>query len=234
MPGSSSIVVAGHDVRVLVRLQPDAVAGAVDEQLAVAGRLDDVAGGRVDAGGGDARPGPVARRLLRRLQHLVEREEVGAGVADGVRPGRVRAVAGRHRAADVDDHRLAGPDDPVGQLVVRAGAVRPGRDDGEVHASRARRRGSRRRCPCRPRPRCVPASATAAPGRARRRSRPPPRAAPPPPPPTCACAARAGPGRPGAGRSPGIASRRARTLAAHMWSSRATAAAPREQPGDQR
>ena len=48
MPGSSELGVAGDDVRLLVRLQADAVAGAVDEVLAVAGGGDDVAGGGVD------------------------------------------------------------------------------------------------------------------------------------------------------------------------------------------
>ena len=47
--------VAGHDVGLLVRLEADAVAGAVDERDAVPAALDDVAGRRVDGLGGDAR-----------------------------------------------------------------------------------------------------------------------------------------------------------------------------------
>ena len=49
MPGSSGSVLPATMYGLLVGLQADAVAGAVDELLAVAGVGDDVAGRRVDA-----------------------------------------------------------------------------------------------------------------------------------------------------------------------------------------
>jgi len=51
-------VVAGHDVRLLVDVEPDPVAGAVEERVAVPGVLDDIAGGPIDRLGGDARVRP--------------------------------------------------------------------------------------------------------------------------------------------------------------------------------
>ncbi len=65
-------------------------------------------------------------------QHLVVRRELGRRLADAVGAGLVRAVAVGHRAADVDDDRVAGLDHAVGELVVRAGAVRAARHDDEV------------------------------------------------------------------------------------------------------
>ena len=47
-PGSSGSVLPDDDVGVLVLLHADAVARAMDELLAEAGRGDDVAGGAVD------------------------------------------------------------------------------------------------------------------------------------------------------------------------------------------
>src|SRR4030095_6101183 len=60
--GSGGFVGAGDQVRVLVLLQADAVAGAVDELLAVAGLDDRVAAGGVDRGGGGGRGGRAPRR----------------------------------------------------------------------------------------------------------------------------------------------------------------------------
>ncbi len=54
-----------------------------------------------------------------RLQHLVVGKELIRRMADRVRPGAVGAVAGRHRAADVDHDHVTVFDDPVGDLVVR-------------------------------------------------------------------------------------------------------------------
>src|SRR5436309_15397409 len=48
--------VARHQVRILVLLQADAVAGAVHEELAVAGAVDDRPGGGVDVLAGDPHP----------------------------------------------------------------------------------------------------------------------------------------------------------------------------------
>ena len=94
MPGSSGSRVARDDVRLLVRLQADAVAGAVDEVLAVAGRGDDVAGGGVDRLGGDAGPYGVARRRAgRAAAPRSSRANVGGRLADGVGAGGVGAVA---------------------------------------------------------------------------------------------------------------------------------------------
>jgi hypothetical protein len=110
------------------------VAGAVDEVRPVAAARDVVPGGGVDvlAGGAHGRRahGPGLR--------LVE-EGVGLGhvAGDGAgvhAAGDVGAVAVRRRAAEVAEHELAGLDDPVARLVVRAGGVGTGGHDGEVHA----------------------------------------------------------------------------------------------------
>src|SRR5262245_41185539 len=53
------LAVAGDQVRLLVALETDAVAGAVDEGLAVALRGDHVAGGRVDSLALDSGPDRV-------------------------------------------------------------------------------------------------------------------------------------------------------------------------------
>ncbi len=63
MPGSSTVGVALHDVGLLVGLQADAVAGAVDELLAVPAVGDHLAGRRVDRLGRD--PGAGVRRRPR-------------------------------------------------------------------------------------------------------------------------------------------------------------------------
>ena len=55
MPAAQRLVVAGDEVRLLVALEPDPVAGPMDERLAVALGVDDVARGRVDRLAGDAR-----------------------------------------------------------------------------------------------------------------------------------------------------------------------------------
>src|SRR6266540_632238 len=63
--------VAAHDVRVLVRLQPDAVAGAVHEELAVSRGADDVPRDAVDLLAGDAGANRRTGGLLGRAEHLV-------------------------------------------------------------------------------------------------------------------------------------------------------------------
>src|SRR5580658_10307374 len=127
------LAVAGHDVRVLVYLQADPVTGAVEERLAVAGLGDRLAGGRVYRLGGDARPDGGACRLLGALQDLVVGREFGRRLTDRVGAGAVRAVTRGHHAADVHHHGVAGLQDPVRYLVVRAGRVGPRGHDHEVH-----------------------------------------------------------------------------------------------------
>jgi hypothetical protein len=63
--------VAGHDVRVLVDLQADAVPRAVGEVLAVAGGRDDAASLGVDLLGGDAGPDGACGRRLRLAYQIV-------------------------------------------------------------------------------------------------------------------------------------------------------------------
>ena len=132
VPGHQGLGVAGHDVGILVGLQPDAVAGAVHEELAVAGRGDRLPGRRVDGLGGDAGPDGRARGLLGGLEHAVVLGELRRRLADGVGAGAVRAVAAGHGPADVHHDHVAGLEDPPGRGVMRAGGVRPGRHDREV------------------------------------------------------------------------------------------------------
>jgi hypothetical protein len=92
-----------------------------------------VTGGAVDVLRGASWPDGLAGLVLGVLEHAVVAGEPGGRLADRVRPGAVRAVAGRHRAADVDHHDVPAAENTVGDLVVRAGGVRPGADDHEVH-----------------------------------------------------------------------------------------------------
>ena len=79
------------------------------------------------------RPDRGAGGLLGVEQHLVVGGELGGRLADRVGPGAVRAVARGHGAADVHDHGVAGGQDPVRHLVMRAGGVRSRGHDHEVH-----------------------------------------------------------------------------------------------------
>ena len=103
--------------------------GPVEERLAVALGLDRAARGGIDRLAGDARADRPRRRRLGAVQDAEQVAEplVGAlrriAAGDPQRPRDVRAVAAE-RAADVEDDRLAGLDDPVGRLVVRRGRVR--------------------------------------------------------------------------------------------------------------
>ena len=87
---------------------------------------------RVDSSRGHAGTHRAARGRLGAPQHRVVLEEIGRRLADDVGAGGVGAVALSGRAADVDHHRVAGLDDPIGHLVVRAGPVGAGADDDEV------------------------------------------------------------------------------------------------------
>ena len=161
-----------------MRLQADAVAGAVDEVLAVAGRGDEVARGGVDRLGGHAGPdGAHGGVLGLRAAPRSTSTKSGGRLADDVGAGRSRsssrsAWCRRCRPRPGRRARSPGRD-----LVVRAGAVGPGADDDEVDRARGPRRRSPRRCRGRPRARCGPAAATRPSGRARGRSPRRPRAA---------------------------------------------------------
>src|SRR6185437_9630919 len=111
--------VALDDVRVLVRLKADTVAGAVDEPLAVAGVGDDPARRPVDALGGDAGLDADGGRFLGVVEDLEVLREFVRSAADRVGASAVGAVARRHRPADVNHDDVAVLDDPVGDLVVR-------------------------------------------------------------------------------------------------------------------
>src|SRR6056297_3882682 len=63
--------VARHDVGILVDVDADAVAGAVDEVLPVAGVGDHLAGSPIDLGGDGARPHGLDGRILGRLEYSV-------------------------------------------------------------------------------------------------------------------------------------------------------------------
>ncbi len=207
--------------------------GAVHEVLAVSRSLDDRAGRGVDALRGDARGDVRARRLLRREQDGVVLGELRRRGAHGVGAGLVGAVAVGHRAADVDDDRVAGLDDAVGELVVRAGAVRPARDDDEVDAHVALgddrvgdvladlALGASGAQPVR-HARVHPVDRRA---RAAQRLRP--RRA------SCGSAARAARHRPAPARTPGIAARSRSTFSAHMWLSSAAVPVRRQRRRDQ-
>ena len=77
MAGREQQVVAFDDVRVLVRLDADAVAGAVDELLAVSGSGDDRPGRGVDVFAGRADGRRLDRRGLGREEHVVRVTDLG-------------------------------------------------------------------------------------------------------------------------------------------------------------
>ena len=86
-PGCERQVVARDHVRVLVGLDADAVTGAVDEPVAVAGVGDDVARRRVDGGARRADGRRLHGALLRVDEHRVGRGDLGASA----RPRRTSA-----------------------------------------------------------------------------------------------------------------------------------------------
>ena len=137
MAGLERGAVARDDVGVFVLLDADAVAGAVDELLAPAGLGDDPAGGGVDLLARRADDGGRHRRLLRVEQHGVGLGHLLGRLAEVHAARDVGAVAdavvAEHGAAEVAEHHLALADDAIAGLVVGAGGVVAGRDDGEVH-----------------------------------------------------------------------------------------------------
>ena len=130
-PGHQRLLLALDHVRRFVRGGADAVAGAVDELLAVPRVGDHLPGGPVDLLARDARPDRLDARLLGLPHDLVHLADLGGRLADADGAAGVRAVA-VHQAAEVEDDRVARLDRPVAGLVVRVGAVRAGADDGEV------------------------------------------------------------------------------------------------------
>src|SRR2546422_190674 len=85
---ATSIVLPG-DVRRLVHLEADAVAGPVDEALAVPGTLDDLAGYGVDVASRHARTDGLECRLLRLADDVVDLLEPVRGISDADGPGDV-------------------------------------------------------------------------------------------------------------------------------------------------
>ena len=75
----------------------------------------------------------LEKLIMGALEHRVLLRGRGRGRAERVGAGAVRAVATRHRAADVDDHRVTFGDLPVRGHVVWAGPVGSRRHDREVH-----------------------------------------------------------------------------------------------------
>ena len=58
---------------------------------------------------------------------------VGPDIASDV--GAVAdAIVADHRAAEIAEHWFPGPDDPLTGVMMGAGGVLPGSDDGEIHA----------------------------------------------------------------------------------------------------
>ena len=124
--------------------------GPVEERLAVAFVVDDLAGGGIDRLAGDARRErprvPVAWAWYRTLNRWRKRSSgpfAGSPPVTHKRPRDVRAVAAQ-RAADVEDDRLAGLDHAVRGLVVGRGGVRAGADDREIRPDRGPRRRAAR------------------------------------------------------------------------------------------
>ena len=87
-PATSGLRLPGDDVGVLVLLDADAVAGAVDEPLAVAGVGDDVAGGGVDRPRTAVPTTAAAHRgRLGLVQHGVDLGELGRAARRCTRSG---------------------------------------------------------------------------------------------------------------------------------------------------
>ncbi len=132
MSRSKGLTVASHDVGVLVLLESDPVAGAVDEVLAVAPLGDDAPGHRIHVLARGADHGGVDGGSLGLLEDQVEVAQLGGWFAGVHAAGDVGAVAVGHGASEVAQDDLPGPDHPGPGIVVRAGGVGPGSHDGEV------------------------------------------------------------------------------------------------------
>ncbi len=133
--------------------------GPVDELLAVALGVDDPSGrSRRCASHGTPGPDRGSRLGLGRTEDREEVQELLVGpvrrvaAGDPQRPGDVAAVA-PDRPADVEDDRLAGPDHPLGGLVVGRGAVRARSRRSRTRQGRGLRRPAAREPRARHRPR---------------------------------------------------------------------------------
>src|SRR4051794_40975675 len=117
------VVVARDHEWILVALEPNTVARAMDEQLTHARISDHRPCRGIDLLALDARPNRVARRLLRALENFVQSGEIVARPGVGVpgHPERTRDVGAvaRDGAADVEDDGFASLNDPIGRLGVR-------------------------------------------------------------------------------------------------------------------
>ena len=180
--GGERSIGGGRHPRGLVDLEAHAVAGAVQEGVAPAGVVDDVAAGRVDR---RRRPRPAPTASTPACWAAVTTSSMRAWVGDGLAhhdgAGHVRAVAVDQRA-EVEHHEVALDDAPGRRAVVGLGPVRPGGHDRlERVAPGARAGGSRSRARGRTPARSARSSQ---PRRARwpapgRRWRRPPRCGPP-------------------------------------------------------
>src|SRR6476620_3944152 len=122
------VVGALREARALVHLEPDPVAEGVPESLAVAGLVDDLAGGGVGVLPFDPGADRLQGRGLGAADDLVDRSALLAGVAGGEGAGAVRAVAVELGAHGEDDE-LAAADLALARLGVRQSAVGAGGDD---------------------------------------------------------------------------------------------------------
>ena len=136
-PGTSGSGVAGDDVRILMGLDADAVTGAMDEEVAVAVLGDDASADGIDVFARSPDDSRVDRRGLCALQDRVQLDELVRRLTDVDAPSDVAAVADAvvtdHRAPEVAQDDLAFLDHVIAGIVVRAGGVGAGGDDGEVH-----------------------------------------------------------------------------------------------------
>ena len=105
------------------------MAGGVDEVLAVAGLLDDGAGGGVDVDEPGARGGGLDAGELGAENDVVDLAGEVVGLAHDDGAGHVR-VEGAGVGAEVHDDEVAAAQDAVAGGVVRLGGVGAGGDDG--------------------------------------------------------------------------------------------------------
>src|SRR4029453_18928167 len=101
-PGLQGGLLPRHDIGILVDVEADAMAGAVDEVFAIAGVCNDLPSCSVDGIARYPWPDRVAGAELSGEEDLVVGEEVIGRLADGVGTRLIRAVAGLRRASDVD------------------------------------------------------------------------------------------------------------------------------------
>ena len=126
-------LVAGDHIRILVRLDPDAMTGAMHERLAVAGVSQHSARRGIDVLAAGADYGRTHADFLRLDEHGVGVMHLRIYRADCEHSRDIRAVPA-HRAAEVAQHDIALSDHAITRLVVRAGRVRPASDDRKVCA----------------------------------------------------------------------------------------------------